>query len=227
MKCIETFARATDYFEGALVLFEKQEVESHLATCEKCRGHFEHIRQMIAAMRSLPEPTTLSPKAKEEILDAFRKQQSQILLFGIMGVRRLAVAAAIGIVLLATVLWVIKTRREAPGTEQGYKELALDLSKRLVLRGSGNPEPGPPLQVPRARLALLIHLPVGSQRGNYEVALQKDEKSLATATGSAQVSDQAMVLRVKLDLSQFSAGEYLLGLRPANRDWRYYKVVLE
>lgn len=227
MKCIETFARATDYFEGALVPFEKQEIESHLATCEKCRGHFEHIRQMIAAMRSLPEPTTLSPKAKEEILEVFREQQSENLLFGLRAVRTLTVAAAVAIVVLAIVLWIVKTRREVPGKEQGYKELALDLSKRLVLRGSGNPEPGPPLQVPRARLALVIHLPLGSQPGNYEVALQKDEKSLATATGSAQVSDQAMVLRVKLDLSQISAGEYLLGLRPANRDWRYYKVVLE
>ncbi len=124
MKCIETFARATDYFEGALVPFEKQEIESHLATCEKCRGHFEHIRQMIAAMRSLPEPTTLSPKAKEQILDAFRKQQSQILFFGITSVRRLAVAAAIGIVLLATVLWVIKTRRLVQ-TSQCFRAAAL------------------------------------------------------------------------------------------------------
>jgi hypothetical protein len=35
------------------------------------------------------------------------------------------------------------------------------------------------------------------------------------------------VLRVKLDLTQTPAGHYLLGIRPAGWEWKYYKVILQ
>ncbi len=75
MTCKEAVGRSTDYYEGALSSSEAQEVQAHLASCEKCHTYFENMRHLDAALKKLPDPAPLSAKAKQELMEAFRKQQ--------------------------------------------------------------------------------------------------------------------------------------------------------
>ena len=223
MTCKDVVARATEYFEGILSPSEVREIEAHLKDCKNCRAHFEHMRAMIAALGKLPESSTLSPEAKERLAQAFRESEPQRRLPRPLRPALLALALA-AVVILVAILWILKTRTGGPTHDGGYAEFPLDLSKNLVFRGETTPQPGPPLELPRARLNFLIRLPAP---GNYEVALQKEDKTYAAGGGSAQLEDHTPILRVKLDLSQVPAGEYLLGVRPAGWDWKYYRAVLK
>lgn len=226
MTCKEAVARTTDYYEGILSSSEVREIQAHLATCDKCRPHFEHALQMITAMGRIPEPSTLSPRAKEQIMAAFQEQQSRTLPFGLK--RPWAIAAVVvTVVVLIAIIWIIAIRTQGPTPNQGYKEYAVDFSKELLLRGEANPNPGPPSVIPRARLNLGIQLGLGSQPGPYDVVLEQNGKTYAIATGSTKIEDHKPILRVKVDFSQVPSGEYRLGIRPAGWDWRYYGVVLK
>lgn len=226
MTCKEAVARTTDYYEGILSSSEVQEIKGHLATCDKCRPYFEHALQMVTAMGRIPEPSTLSPKAKEQIMTAFREQQSRTPLFTLK--RPWAIAAPIlAAVVLVAIIWIVKLRTQGPAPKQDYKEYAVDFSKELLLRGEANPNPGPPSVIPRARLNLAIQLGLGSQPGPYEVVLEQNSKKYAISTGSTKLEDHKPILRVKVDFSQVPSGEYRLGIRPAGWDWRYYGVVLK
>jgi len=215
----DIIARATEYFEGTLSASEIQEIETHLEDCKNCRAHFEHMREMIAALGKLPESSALSPEAKEKLTQAFRESQPQRKLRPAL----LALALA-AVVILVAILWTIKMRTGGSTHDSGYAEFSLDLSKSFVFRGETTPQPGPPFQLPRARLNFLIHLPAP---GNYEVVLQKEDKTYAAGGGSARLEDHSPILRVRLDLSQVPSGEYLLGIRPAGWDWKYYRAVLK
>ena len=95
MTCKETVARATDYCEDVLSSPEVEGIEAHLATCEKCRGYFEHAQQMIIAMGRLPEPSTLSAETKEQLMVAFRDRQSRASTVRMKWVWAIAAAAAV------------------------------------------------------------------------------------------------------------------------------------
>jgi Putative zinc-finger len=226
MTCKETIARVTDYCEGILSSSEAQGIEAHLATCDKCRSYFEHARQMINAMGKLPEPSSLSPQAKKQLLRAFREQQSRTSIF--TRKRPWAIAAvAVTLAVLIAIIWIIKIRTAGTVPTQNYKLYAVDFSKQLLLRGAPNANPGPPTPIPRARLNLVIHLGLGSPPGPYGVVLEKNGKAYAAATGTTKLQAHKPTLRVKVDFSQAPSGEYQLGIRPAGWDWRYYRVLLK
>jgi Putative zinc-finger len=226
MTCKEAVARTTDYYEGILSSSEVQEIQAHLATCDKCRPYFEHALQMITAMGRIPEPSMLSPKAKEQIMSAFRKQQSRKQRFTFRRPWAIA-AAAVTVAILVAVIWIVRIHTRGTVPAQSYREYAVDLSKQLLLRGETSPPPGPPAVFPRARLDLAIHLGLGNQPGPYDVVLRRNGKVFAAASGTTKLENHEPMLRVKMDLIQVPAGEYQLGVRPAGWEWRYYKVLLK
>lgn len=84
-------------------------------------------------------------------------------------------------------------------------------------------------RLPRGRLALVIYLPLGSEAGDYDIRLLKNESDanpLATFSGTADVENGLTALRVSPDLRKFEAGPYVLGIRHGNESWRYYRFAL-
>src|SRR5262249_3179375 len=76
------------------------------------------------------------------------------------------------------------------------------------------------LQLPRVPADLSIYLPVGSDEGKYTVQiLRKDKQPLVTIEGDATMLDDVMDLQVRIDLQQFSVGDYVLALRQLSWPW--------
>ena len=114
------------------------------------------------------------------------------------------------------------------GSSGPYQTASLDLKSFVLPRGAEAPESGSTaetLQLPRRKLSLTITLPLASPPGPYEVQVLKAiENPLAAASGDAQAQNGATAMVVKLDLSTFTPGKYLLGIRRQSRDWTYYSI---
>ncbi len=150
-----------------------------------------------------------------------------------------AIAAGIAIALLA---WLpapqhpipiltppgpsIAKRSEAPSQPV---QMTLDLSRRGIARSD---EPGvgdtlPDTVLPRARLRLSVHLPIGSEDGRYELAvINAAGEHVLESAGEARLKDYVEILEVELDLSRLSPGSYQLGVRPAGSSWRLYPIIM-
>jgi hypothetical protein len=103
----------------------------------------------------------------------------------------------------------------------------LDLRNFSVVRGE-SPAATPnmeTLQLHRSPLQLTIQLPVGSEEGAYTVGIQRDDQSpLATAKGEGRIENQVTTLHVEIDTSHIPPGDYRLGVRHAEFNWRYYPL---
>jgi hypothetical protein len=225
MTCKKIADRVTDYYEGALSSSEAREIETHLEICEKCRMHFEHMRQLISAMGKLPEKPRLSPNSRAHIMEAFREYHSQQRIFGIRRTWTFASAGVIAIAVLAVVVWIVRTHTGRP-TE--LRAATLDLTDRAVLRGPDENPPKPPLQLPRDNLNLNVYLPVGSEPGKYEIEVaDRPDHPLVKSEGSAVLRDHIAVIQVNLNLQPLRPGLYMVGIRQAGWSWTYYPVVLK
>ena len=71
LTCQELVELVTDYFEGRLVAQDRQQFESHLATCTGCTIYLEQMRQTIRLLHRLTEET-LPAGSQEVLLRAFR-----------------------------------------------------------------------------------------------------------------------------------------------------------
>jgi hypothetical protein len=81
------------------------------------------------------------------------------------------------------------------------------------------------LAVPRTAKHLVLHLPIGSKEGPYDVGLLTDTgDQLLRTTGMAQFHGHVTDLQVDVDLSRVQAGTYSLGLRQAGLEWTRYPV---
>ncbi len=106
-----------------------------------------------------------------------------------------------------------------------YIAATLDLSDRSTTRGTKTTAHTPaPLSLPHQALDLTIYLPFGSEAGKYEVRLQHGTRALMTAQGIAQIANGRTDLHVKLDLSKYSSGNYLIGMRQPPWNWNDYPV---
>jgi hypothetical protein len=149
--------------------------------------------------------------------------------------RRLAVAAAIAVVLVAGLIvhhFVVGTKEQPELPAQSgsvtYQANLLDLRNKGALRGpesGGNESPG---ALPRAPLALSIYLPTGSEPGDYDVQVtQGPGQALLKTEGKATLRDQITVLDVKLDVQSLQPGPYLLWIRQSGTSWSYYPVMIK
>ena len=141
---------------------------------------------------------------------------------------RIAVGIAASILLaVGVVAWLaMQGRVFGPDPSLTYQSSTLDLRTMSLVRG-GSTSSGPPLELPRRRLALAIYLPTGTEPGAFEVHLaQQPEKPILMTSGSAILRDHITVLEVKLDLTVLAPGSYLLAIREKDWDWNYYRVTV-
>jgi hypothetical protein len=82
-------------------------------------------------------------------------------------------------------------------------------------------------EIPRARLALTVQLPIGSEAGWYEVEIRKmNQSALSTATGQAAIEDGVTKLRINMETNSIRPGEYEFAWRPINFNWRSQPIVI-
>ena len=225
MTCKEIADRVTDYYDSALSSSEAREIETHLESCERCRMHFERMRQLISAMGKLPETSNLAAKTRAQIMEEFREYHSQRRLFGFRRGWAFTAAGVIAIAVLAIVVWIVRTHTERP-TE--LRAATLDLTDRGPLRGTEEQPPKPPLQLVRGNFNLTVCLPVGSEPGVYEIQVVSEQgQSVWAGEGDARLESHTTTLHLKVDLSDSKPGQYSLGVRPKGWEWTYFPLVVK
>ena len=71
MNCQTLVELVTDYLERALEAKELERFEEHIALCPDCAAYLDGMRQTLRALGTIL-PESLSPRAQEELLEAFR-----------------------------------------------------------------------------------------------------------------------------------------------------------
>ena len=106
-------------------------------------------------------------------------------------------------------------------------EVMLNLT-RSNTRGEKSPNDSQMIRVPARLLECRMRLPLGSSDGLYYVQVQRPAQSdtLKTAQGNATINDGDVRLDVELDLSNISAGGYLLSYRHARESWHRVPIVI-
>jgi DNA-directed RNA polymerase specialized sigma24 family protein len=119
----------------------------------------------------------------------------------------------------------------APPTELAYQLVSIDLSDRSVARGEDAPPPkakSQDPQIPRGRLELRIHLPLGTEEGQYEVHIYgKQKQPLVTAKGQVRLQDRKDILTARVDTGELAAGKYTLAIRQIGWSWRTYRLEIK
>jgi hypothetical protein len=139
--------------------------------------------------------------------------------------RALAIAAAVIFVIgLVGLLWFELNRPRRP---LQFEAAALDLAKWPILRGpEGNPRP--PLELAKRPLDLTILLPVGDEPGLYEVQIFKEPgHPIWSGEGEANLENHRATLHMRVDLSDWKRGQYILAFRPKGWDWTYGPLVVK
>jgi len=104
--------------------------------------------------------------------------------------------------------------------------VVLDLRGRATVRGENPPPTGqPPLEVPRNAKTLNLELPIGSNEGEYDLALLNPSGAeLVRTSATAKLEDHIVVLRADIDLAGVSPGSHFLGLRQRGLDWIRFPI---
>ena len=106
-------------------------------------------------------------------------------------------------------------------------EVMLNLT-RSATRGETSTNDSQMIRVPARLLECRITLPLGSSDGLYYVQVQRavQSEALKTAQGNVTINDGDVRLDVELDLSNISAGRYLLSYRHAGESWHSLRLVI-
>jgi hypothetical protein len=92
------------------------------------------------------------------------------------------------------------------------------------------PAPPPRFEMrflPRAEVLISIYLPQSYPLGRYECALMTTKKvPLAKRAVRAGMSEGMRMLQLRLNLSGYRIGEYLLAIRNGESGWTYFKFCL-
>jgi hypothetical protein len=105
--------------------------------------------------------------------------------------------------------------------------LMLNLT-RSATRGEKSANDSQTIRLPTRLLKCRMALPLGSLDGPYDVQIQHtvESEALRTAQGNASINDGDVRLDVDLDLSNLSAGRYLLSYRHASESWHRVPIVI-
>lgn len=116
--------------------------------------------------------------------------------------------------------------RPQPAATPPVEVASLDLRGRSPVRGETAPEAGDLPVVPAGRVELTVILPIGSEEGEYEVAVLRSagEPPLVSGRSQAELKRQNVVLQAGLDLSNVEPGRYYCGLRRGEFRWSYYGI---
>lgn len=74
--CQQAVELVTAYLEGALSRRERRRFEAHLRACVNCSAYLEQI-QMTIELSGTIEPDDLTPEAREDLTDLYRRWQSE------------------------------------------------------------------------------------------------------------------------------------------------------
>ena len=144
-------------------------------------------------------------------------------------------AAAFAALFILGLLWAYLNRDQHQKNEVAKKTPApllaatLDYSDWSAERSaSPSPSKREPPRVARARLALTLILPIGSEDGPNIVQIRSASGAIvARASGIATWTGAAEKLNVNLDLTPIPAGAYTIAIQSADASQRTYPVLLE
>jgi predicted anti-sigma-YlaC factor YlaD len=74
--CQQAVELVTDYLEGALSRRDQRRFEAHLRACSNCAAYLEQIRMTIDLTGGI-EPDDLTPEARQELTDLYRRWRSE------------------------------------------------------------------------------------------------------------------------------------------------------
>jgi len=74
--CQQAVELVTAYLEGALSRRERRRFEFHLRACPNCSVYLEQIKMTIELSGAI-EPEDLSPKARQDLTDLYRRWRSE------------------------------------------------------------------------------------------------------------------------------------------------------
>jgi anti-sigma factor RsiW len=74
--CRQAVELVTDYLEGTLNARARRRFEAHLAACPHCTEYLAQMRETIRLAGRL-EPEDLTPQAREEFTDLYRRWRSE------------------------------------------------------------------------------------------------------------------------------------------------------
>ncbi len=156
--------------------------------------------------------------------DGFRRQRRRRGLLILAGA-----AALVALIVSVTMFGVMhRTTNIVSPSELAYEAAILDLRGKSAQRGAQATAPNAaPLFLRNKRLDLTVYLPLGSEPGKYEVRLSKIGRTLVTVQSTAQVNEGNTVLRLKIDFSQYTPGDYSFGVRQPPWNWVEYPVTLQ
>jgi hypothetical protein len=125
-------------------------------------------------------------------------------------------------------LVVQKAPPPAPAPPTPVEIATVDLRNRSTVRGeTGSTSEVVVASLPAQPLDLSIFLPIGSEEGQYEVAiLRAGNNPLLAIGGSATLQNRKISLQLRADLTGFAPGRYLLGVRKASFRWAYYPIAV-
>jgi hypothetical protein len=104
----------------------------------------------------------------------------------------------------------------------------LDMRDLSPTRGAEDAPSAKPRLLPRKPLDLTVLLPAGSLEGTYELQLlDKADHQLLQAEGRADIRDGLTIMRVRLDLRWYPAGDYRVRERRAPGGWISCPLKLE
>jgi hypothetical protein len=173
---------------------------NHVTRCSPCFGEFMELRDHLRRTRVLWSLTT-------------------------------ATAVTVALLLGYVVFRAPIGGAPVPTAVQVTPQLALldlrDFSLPRSPSSSSGPNPNI-LRLNRAFLELTIQLPIGAEEGPYELQIQKeDQRPLAAAKGGAKIENHVTTLHVQIDASRIAPGNYLLAVKHADFNWRYYPLALQ
>jgi hypothetical protein len=166
---------------------------------------------------------------------AFRRLQDDVPASFASDARRAAttwwVAAAALVLVVAGVWWWRSANPTNMSNTQAPIEtaarLTVDLRPYAVSRSTDTSATAPPLMLPASRLDLTILLPTGAEPGSYDVRLvDGSSRSVAAASGLAEIRDFITTLTATLDLHAVAPGPYRLDVRPQGEAWRSAPVIV-
>ena len=113
------------------------------------------------------------------------------------------------------------------GSDRKPFEVMLNLT-RSATRGETSTNDSQMIRVPARLLECRLALPLGSSDGQYYVRVQRAVQSevLKATQGNAIITDGDVRLDVELDLSNISAGRYLLSYRHAGDSWHPVPIAI-
>lgn len=228
MTCKNLEGQITEYLEEALSTPARADFEAHLAACPDCRKRLDETRALIAASHDLGDKLNQewrirAGETEDQFMENLRARALKESSAAKKRYRKLAPAAvAVIVVAIAAGVWFhVQTARRAAQSQN----LTIDLSHWMRLRGGEQPVQAP-VELKRARLILAIRQPIGTDSGEFQVAISNGSRVLVQATGQGKLKNGITTVRVQLDCSKLHPGKYTLAIRRNNESWEEYPAIV-